>query len=492
MLLSNRLLLPLLLFVIGCALAPASSAETAADGSTFASLAAAQAAAIPATIASLAVQGVKAPGDTGLSMSLARLSSPPAEPTAPWIYQIGGSYWQLTNSTVTPQMFAYPGRLTAVEAIAEAGNYCNFRHGCRIELPAGTYMAMSGHSPAMIQNADWEIDFDQGARIVSGAGLQSSVLLIKDGADGKAQAHMLIIRNPVIDMTAGAQSADRMLDNAAIDVTGQKSLQIIDPVLTGGPTSHSQAGIGIATTGVADGEITGGTLRGFNNTAIYPEGYNIRQQMPQISAVTITGTCFYDNGQVVAAKRQLKLLVINRLCADRNDRGVGTYPAGGPQHGPGYSQAVEPSAQRVIINGGYIHDTPSRAIEFRDGTTGVLNNLDIQITGVTSDGRPVANCEAVQLIGASNVQFNGVKISLAPGPNQHCVAIASQNDQVLGHTFVSQGHNSNSGTGGISIVGFRYGYYEDREVGPSHLSGVRMSGVAVPMRATNPGSSVQH
>jgi hypothetical protein len=488
MLLPNRqwllLLLPALLL--------ASSAKAVENGPTFASLADAQATAIPATIASVEVQGVNRPGDTGLPMALARLPGPPAKPTEPWIYQIGASYWQLTNSTVTPQMLGYPGSTTAIEAIANAGRYCNFRHGCRIELPAGNYVAMPDHSLAMIQNADWEIDFDQGAKILSGAGLQSSALLIKDGANGKAQAHTLIIRNPVIDMTAGAQSADRMFDNAAIDVTGQKSLQIIDPVLTGGPTSHSQSGIGIATTGVVDGEIIGGTLRGFYNTAIYPEGYNIRQRMPENSVVTITGTCFYDNGQVVAAKRQLQLLVINRLCADRNDRGVGTYPAGGPQHGPGYSQAVEPSAQRVIINGGYIHDAPSRAIEFRDGTTGVLDNLDIQITGVTSDGRPVANCEAVQLIGASNVQFNGVKISLTPGPNQHCVAIASRNDQVLGRTFVSHGHNSSSGTGGISIVGFRYGYYEEREVGPSHLSGVRMSGVAVPMRATNPGSSVQH
>ena len=196
-------------------------------------------------------------------------------------------------------MLGYPGKMTAMEAIAEAGKYCNAHSGCHIVLPAGTYVAMPDHTPAMIQNADWEIDFDEGSRIVSGAGLRSSVLLIKDGTDGRAQAHSLIIRKPAIDMTAGAESPDRLFDNAAIDITGQKIVRIIDPVLTGGHSWRSrQAGIGIAITGVVDGEVTGGTLRGFYNTAIYPEGYNIRQQMPQNSVVTITGTCFYDNGQI--------------------------------------------------------------------------------------------------------------------------------------------------------------------------------------------------
>ena len=210
-----------------------------------------------------------------MPMMLARLSTTPIDLHAAWIYRIGSGYWQLQNVKVTPQMLGYPGKMTAMEAIAEAGKYCNAHSGCHIVLPAGTYSAMPDHTPAMTQNADWEIDFDEGSRIVSGAGLRSSVLLIKDGTDGRAQAHSLIIRKPAIDMTAGAEVPDRLSDNAAIDITGQKIVRIIDPVLTGGHSWRSrQAGIGIAITGVVDGEVTGGTLRGFYNTAIYPEGYN--------------------------------------------------------------------------------------------------------------------------------------------------------------------------------------------------------------------------
>jgi transposase len=482
----------LLSVVVYAALLSSVRADAIGSAPSFRSFREAAAATIPASASLIQVQGLNVPGDTGVPMTLARGSPPPDGTKAPWIYRIGTEYWQLQNAKVTPQMLGYPGRFAAIEAIAEAGNYCNVHPGCHIELPAGDYTAVANHTLAMIQNADWEIDFDQGAKIVAGSDLRSSVLLIKDGKDGKAQAHTLIIRKPAIDMTAAGESADHLFDNAAIDVTGQKSVQIIDPVLIGGSSGRNrQSGIGIAMTGVVDGEITGGTLRGFFNTAIYPEGYNIQQRMPENSVVTITGTCFYDNGQVVAAKRQLKLLVINHLCADRNDRGVGTYPAGGPPSS-GYAQATEPAAQRVIINGGYIHNSPSRAIEFRDGTTGVINDLDIQVTGVTSDGKPVPNCEAVQLIGARDVQFNRVRIALTSERNLHCVAILSDNDQVLGHTFVSQGHNSRSATGGISIIGYRYGYYEGREAGPSQFAGVGMTGVAVPLHLVNPSSSVQY
>ena len=160
--------------------------------------------------------------------------------------------------------------------------------------------------------------------------------------------------------------------------------------------------------------------------------------------------------------------------------------------GPATRNLFEPPAERVIINGGFIHNSASRAIEFRGGTTGVINDLDIQFTGLTIDGKPLANCEAVQLIGAKNVQFNRVKIAMTSGPDRHCVAIASENDQGSASTLVSQGHNSSSATGGISISGFRYGYYEGRRGGPSHFAGVRMTGVAVPLRLTNPGSRVQY
>ena len=254
----------------------------------FDSLTSARAASIPAAVTAITVRGYQSAGDSGLPMRLARLAAPPAA-SSPWDYSIGGGVWQLQNHTVTPQMVGYLSGATAIQAIANAAAYCNFHGGCTIDLPPGDYLinVAAGKAAILKQSADWIINFEHGARIVSGPQQSDANLKIWDGPRGLAQTHRLVIRNPVMDISAGVTPDPGITGNTALEIQGQKQVEIVNPDLSGGARINPNANVGIAITGVVYGRIIGGKFQGFNNTAIYPEGYNVAQKMPENSSITI-------------------------------------------------------------------------------------------------------------------------------------------------------------------------------------------------------------
>lgn len=352
--------------------------------------------------------------------------------------------------------------------------------GRTLIIPAGYNWAVDTGTSALklVQEGDWEIIWEPGAVITAGSTQSNSNIKIFNGTDGDLLTHHLILRNPYFDTSAGTTPDAGLQGNTAIELQGQAYVLVDNPYLLGGTSyTNANSNMGITTVNVRDTLIRGGLIQGYANGAIYPNDNNI----PDVTGgqvLTVEGTTFRSNNNIMEAKRQLALVKMVGFTAWNNRLGIGTYHSGVDEG--------EPPAQRVYIDG-FMKYVRERALELHGGTTGYVN-LTVEDWGRTEDGSTaVDSVDCIWLSGATNVDLANSKVYLkdwAAGSSQTSVTVS--NETVDSVTYTA----GKIRAANIFLAGTANGFFEGAGVDASEIRGKITC--TTPVTATNAATVVEY
>ena len=261
--------------------------------------------AAPAAAASAAASALAADGSATAAAASALAADGSAVDAAASAAAATSDYTAPGTGAVTRTL---PDKLEDVVSVSDYGTlqqaltYLNSNGGGTLWIPPGDITVTS--SVTLSVAADITIVFAAGARVVAGAGLATPVFNFSDSV---LQTHNVRFVSPKVDCSAGnSPDGGGAQYCSGIAVTNLKSLIVTDAILYGGTDpDNNNADSGITTVNCIKVHISGGSMQGWNDAAIYPGGDNTDGDG---CICTVENVYFYRCKKAVAAKRDMDFM----------------------------------------------------------------------------------------------------------------------------------------------------------------------------------------
>jgi hypothetical protein len=272
------------------------------------------------------------------------------------------------------------------------------------DIRGNTFLVTDSIYPDLL-DAHLIIEFRGGAKIVAGAGLSDPVLqLWASDVDRTTWTNFdLVIVNPRIDCSAGDSPLTGGQFCTGISLQYSRDVYIINPLLYGGTSpTNLNADTGIDYVSCRTVYIEGGVIEGFNDGGVYPNGDNTAGVGNDDGL-----TCILNNvvirrcSAAIIPKRELRLLKVIGGVFEECLAGVVSTDVTSPYVGP---------PRRIDIIGTEFRKMTANMVRFTAGTKGSVRNCVFQDWGydpVTGTGSVGANAFAIDLFGASDIDFSG-------------------------------------------------------------------------------------
>lgn len=263
----------------------------------------------------------------------------------------------------------------------------------RVIIPPGVHVLDKGILAAVLR--DLEIIFEPNAHVRLAKGVKAEAFDLRGASEVKIR-----FVNPSIDVSDGVYGGGST--NSAIALSNFGGVFVDEPHLFGGQDFASRNGdSGISASNCGYIRISGGVIRGFRDTAIYPGGNNELGPAGDGGVCDIEGTHIYDCQHAVTAKRELTMCRIDRIHVENCVAGcIQSSVVNGHYVGP---------ARRMHITNSTFKKVTANVCRFLSDGSGLFAGNTVEDWGRYLDtGRPAGhNAVAIAVMGSQGARIRG-------------------------------------------------------------------------------------